>query len=312
MNDGPVLVIGATGQQGGATARALLETGVPVRAMVRDAGSARAQGLAALGAELVVGDLYDAASLVQPCEGTRAVFSVLRPDFTRPDADAERVHINNLVPAALAAGVEHFVQTSVSGAGQHVDAPGWAEGRWQRSYSDQVPPIADYWTSKEDVNEVVRTAGFPVWTILHPSTFMENYLRPSMYFEGRTGNRLIAVGDARTTYALIAVEDIGRAAAAVIAQPEKTNGAEVQMAADVLTVPQIAEVLSRAWGEPILPPALPMSPEDALAKGMPAPLVSASEWIRDAGQPARPEHLEPFGVEPLSFEAWARTHAPGR
>ncbi|GAA3353001.1 NmrA family NAD(P)-binding protein [Saccharopolyspora gregorii] len=32
----PVLVSGATGRQGGATARALLAAGVPVRALVRD------------------------------------------------------------------------------------------------------------------------------------------------------------------------------------------------------------------------------------------------------------------------------------
>ncbi|MFE7639364.1 NmrA family NAD(P)-binding protein, partial [Kitasatospora sp. NPDC057518] len=39
----PVLVVGATGQQGGATARALLKAGVAVRALVRDPATARAR-----------------------------------------------------------------------------------------------------------------------------------------------------------------------------------------------------------------------------------------------------------------------------
>ncbi|WP_199272413.1 NmrA family NAD(P)-binding protein [Paraburkholderia acidisoli] len=44
-----VLVFGATGQQGGAVAAALLAKGWPVRALVRDAKSAKAQALAARG-----------------------------------------------------------------------------------------------------------------------------------------------------------------------------------------------------------------------------------------------------------------------
>jgi uncharacterized protein YbjT (DUF2867 family) len=308
----PVLVVGGTGNQGGATARALLEAGIPVRALVRDATSDRAKALEALGADLVVGDLYDADSLADPCTGVRAVFSVLRPDFARPDIDAELVHAGNLIAAARAAGVAHFVHTSVSGAVQYRSAPGWDEGRWNRPYSDAVPPIGGYFLSKAGVDELVRTAGFPAWTILHPSTFMENYVRPSMYFEGRTGNRLIAVADDRTTYALVAVEDIGRAAAAALADPERFNGVDLELAGDVLTVTEIADVLSRTWGEPILPPELPMSPEQALEKGMVPMLVRASEWIHVAGQAATPDHLRAFGLSPLSFEEWAQASVAAR
>ncbi|MDH6554470.1 uncharacterized protein YbjT (DUF2867 family) [Streptomyces sp. SAI-117] len=310
--DGPVLVVGATGKQGGAAARALLAAGVPVRALVRDPDSERAKALADLGASVAVGDLYDADSLIQPCTGVRAVFSVLSPDMARPEADAERTHARNLISVAAAAGVRHFVQTSASGAGHHLTAPGWKEGRWQQSYSDLVPPISDYWASKEEVNDLVRKAGFPVWTILYPATFMEMFLRPSVYFEGRTSNRLMAAVDPETTYALIAVEDIGRAAAAAILEPERFHGVELQLAGDVLTFIEIAEVLSRAWGEQILPPELPMTAEQALAKGMVAPIVQASEWNRDVGQPATPEQFRSFGGKPLSLEAWALALAASR
>ncbi|WP_159074369.1 NmrA family NAD(P)-binding protein [Streptomyces dioscori] len=310
--DGPVLVVGATGKQGGAAARALLAAGVPVRALVRDPDSARAKALVELGASLAVADLYDADSLVRPCTGVRAVFSVLSPDMAHPEADAERTHARNLIPVAAAAGVRHFVQTSASGAGHHLTAPGWEEGRWDRSYSDLVPPISDYWTSKEEVNDLVRKAGFPAWTILYPATFMEMFLRPSVYFEGRTSNRLMAAVDPETTYALIAVEDIGRAAATTIMEPDRFNGVELQLAGDVLTFTGIAEVLSRAWGERILPPELPMTAEQALARGMVAPIVQASEWNRDVGQPATPEQFRSFGGDPLSLEAWALALAASR
>src|SRR5215510_9475674 len=61
---GPVLVIGATGRQGGATARALGRRGVKVRALVRNPEDARSRALTANGVELAVGDLDDVSSMV--------------------------------------------------------------------------------------------------------------------------------------------------------------------------------------------------------------------------------------------------------
>ena len=55
--EGPVLVIGATGQQGGAAARHLLATGRPVRALVRDPAAPAARSLEAAGAQLAAGNL---------------------------------------------------------------------------------------------------------------------------------------------------------------------------------------------------------------------------------------------------------------
>jgi len=50
-----ILVVGATGQQGGAVARHLRDTGFHVRALTRDASSEKAQLLAAHGDEVVTG-----------------------------------------------------------------------------------------------------------------------------------------------------------------------------------------------------------------------------------------------------------------
>lgn len=46
----PVLVLGATGKQGGSAARYLLERGWTVRAFVRDPGAPKAKELRELGA----------------------------------------------------------------------------------------------------------------------------------------------------------------------------------------------------------------------------------------------------------------------
>lgn len=77
MNNGQsVLVFGATGQQGGSVARALLHRGWRVRALVRDLFSAGAVALAARGAELVVGTFEDRATMRAAMAGVDGVFSV--------------------------------------------------------------------------------------------------------------------------------------------------------------------------------------------------------------------------------------------
>jgi uncharacterized protein YbjT (DUF2867 family) len=70
-----ITVFGATGAQGGGLARAILEdrTGpFAVRAITRDAGSAAAKALAAVGAEVVVADLDDADAVARAMDGRSA------------------------------------------------------------------------------------------------------------------------------------------------------------------------------------------------------------------------------------------------
>ncbi len=65
-----VLVSGATGNQGGAVAQALLASGHRVRALTRNTESSRARRLADQGVELVQGNLDDARSLGRALHGT--------------------------------------------------------------------------------------------------------------------------------------------------------------------------------------------------------------------------------------------------
>ena len=71
-----ILVTGATGKQGGAVARELLARGYSIRAMTRKPEGEAAQALAGLGAEIVRGDLDDAASLARAVEGVWGVFAL--------------------------------------------------------------------------------------------------------------------------------------------------------------------------------------------------------------------------------------------
>lgn len=297
----PVLVTGATGKQGGATARALLAAGTPVRALVRDPSSDRAKAVEALGADLAVGDLRDRDSVVRAATGARAVFSVQMPAYTPDGFDfaGEVAQGTNLIEGARAAGVEQFVHTSVSGAGQHTETPGWADRSWG---------VAPSMAAKAEIQDRLRDAGFPRWTLLKPGTFMENFL-PSMAYMFPRGveGGLVSVLRPTTRLSLVAVDDVGVAAAAAVADPERFDRVELELASDYLSMDEIAGVLSRVLGTSLSAPD--MTEEEALAAGMPA-MGASLDWLNVAGQPGRPQYATDLGIPLTTFEQWARRHLP--
>lgn len=111
-----VLVTGATGNQGGAVARHLLAQGLKVRALTRDTNSPKAQALAKLGSQVVLGDLNDIDSLDAALRGVHNVFAV--QDYWAKDVgfEGEVKQGKNLANAARKAGVEHFVQSGMAKA----------------------------------------------------------------------------------------------------------------------------------------------------------------------------------------------------
>jgi uncharacterized protein YbjT (DUF2867 family) len=76
MSEKIVLITGVTGQQGGALARALSGKGFKLRGMTRKPDGDAAKKLAAIGVEVVSGDLDDVASLKSALAGAWGVFGV--------------------------------------------------------------------------------------------------------------------------------------------------------------------------------------------------------------------------------------------
>ncbi len=107
------LVLGATGQQGGAVARALLRRGQTVRALTRKTDSSAARTLAGLGATVVAGDLDRPETLPPAFAGVRGVFSV--QDFYSPGVGlaGELRQGRSVIAAARNAGVRHIVQSTM-------------------------------------------------------------------------------------------------------------------------------------------------------------------------------------------------------
>jgi uncharacterized protein YbjT (DUF2867 family) len=291
------LVTGATGAQGGATARALLAAGRKVRILTRDPASGAAKDLAAQGAEVVRGDLEDAASLRQSLHGAQSVFSVQVPD--RTGTDAERRHGFALVEAARTAGVTQFVHTSVCEAGRHTSFPRWESGYWWQKY----------WTDKWDIEEAVRHAGFAHWTVLKPAFMMDNFAQPkatSMFPHLREGRIVTALLPA-TRMQLIAADDVGAFACAAIVDTQRFDRQNIDLAAEALTMSEVAATLTRVLGKHV--EATSVAPKEAVKAGLFPGWVRSQEWTNEVGYRADIAALARYGVPLTLFEAWVRRHA---
>jgi uncharacterized protein YbjT (DUF2867 family) len=295
MTNLPVLVTGATGNQGGAVARTLLDAGRQVRALVRDPSSEAALALAAAGAILVRGDLDDAASLAEAVDGAGAVFSLETADFAHLMEDHEVQRARNLVKASREAGIRQIVHSSVSGAG--VDDPGaFDEEQW-----GAFP--AHYWRSKIEAERVVREAGFPVWTILRPAAFMENLKQPSIWFAGFTSNRLTVVNDLDLARPWVAVQDIASATLAAVEDPPRFHEVVLELAGDILSIRRAIELLNTVRATPV---ELPDSPEQAVEWGVMPELAKSQRRMDTYLAPARPDMAHALGVRTTTFAQWAQ------
>ena len=110
-----IAVVGATGAQGGGLVRAILADpggGFAARAITRDVDSDKAKALAQLGAEVVAGDVDDAASLEQGVRGRarRVLRHVLLGALLAREGDRRG---GAMARAAKAAGVRHAIWSTL-------------------------------------------------------------------------------------------------------------------------------------------------------------------------------------------------------
>jgi len=277
-SDKLILVTGATGQQGGATVRHLLTQGWRVRGLTRNVQGAAAQALAAAGAEVISGNMDDRASLDKAFAGAYGVFSV--QNFWLPDVGAAgEVRQGKIVAdAAKAAGVQHLVYTSVGGA----------ERQTGLSHFD----------SKWQIEEYVRSLSLPA-TVLRPVFFMENLTSPMM---GPRDGVLANALRPTTSLQMIAVEDIGFFAALAFARPQEFIGKAIELAGDSLTMPQVAETMTRVTGQPVQFVEVPLEQVAAFSQETADMLA----WFNDHGYEADIAGLRKLHPGMLTFETLLR------
>ena len=220
LNHKTILVTGATGTQGGAVARELIKRGYSVRGLTRNPDSDRARAMSDLGAEMVRGDFSDAESLAAAMSGVYGVFAVT--DFWEHGYRAEVDHGKQLVDSALAAGVDHFVFTSVDGADSYTGVP--------------------HFESKGEIEVYLEESGLN-YSIVRPVSFMDNVkydrqnIMSGVYFDPR---------DSDKTHQWIAASDIGFFVGEAFDHPDEWQGLALDIAGDELSIAEFTDLLSRS------------------------------------------------------------------
>ncbi|MGH7658466.1 MAG: SDR family oxidoreductase, partial [Gemmatimonadales bacterium] len=211
-----MLLIGGTGNVGGATAR-LLAGKHDVRVLTRSPEKARSQPRGITG---VVGDLADPASLTEPLEGIERVFMVtpLVPDETELGL--------NGVKAAVEAAIPRMVYMSV----------------FQADSAPEIPHFA----SKVPIERGLATSGIP-YTILRPNSFFQNDLRLLDVLRN-AGVYPEPVGPGINR---VDVEDIAQAAVNALTLDGFEGRTLPVSGPEALTGSKIAEVWSKALGRPV-------------------------------------------------------------
>ncbi|KAF9263788.1 NAD(P)-binding protein [Marasmius fiardii PR-910] len=241
-----VLVTGATGKQGRATISALQSSSKDfhVIALTRNASTPAARSLAT-GFErvtVVEGDLNSHESIRGVFEswkgkgkdgkGIWGVFAVIAYPGLGVDSAGEELQGKVIAEVAHEYNVSCYIYSSFERAGEIFD--------------DETKNGSTH-MAKVRVERRIKELGLP-WTILRPTRFMEN-------FEGSMGGLGWSIFSAglkpTTTLHLIAVEDIGRAAAGVLQDPEPYNKQIMILRGDNLTCPQQAEIYKKATGKNI-------------------------------------------------------------
>jgi len=274
-----ILVCGATGSQGGAVARSLLQRGFRVGALTRDPQKPEARALAEQGAEVVQGDMEDRSSVDRALEGAYGIFSM--QNFWETGYDREVRQGKTVADAASAAGVEHFVYSSVGSAHRRTG-------------------IAHF-DSKWEVEEHVRGLGLP-HTVLRPVFFMQNW---EMMREPILGGTLPQPLDPDKPFQQVAVEDVGAFAAMAFGHPDAWIGREVEIAGDERTMPEIAEAFGRVAGREV---GYYQVSWEQFEEQMGEEYAVMYRWFNEVGYEADVEALRREHPGLIDFEGYLRGH----
>ena len=288
-------VFGATGQQGGSVVEYVindpeLSKQYKVRAITRDLTKSAVHTLQEKGVEVVKADSDDPDSLKQAMQGAHTVFGVTATIYDEKLKERELAQGKAMTDAAVDAGVQYFIFSTLSNAGKMSD------GKLQKlAHFDVKAEIEDYIRTKP-----MKSAFFA------PGSFMQNF----GHFMGPrpAGDGTYAIAHfvkPETLLPLIdTVDDSGKYVGAILAEPDKYEGKVFSAATRLYSYNEVVKTMSEASGKTVNFKQLPLE----VWKGfLPAEvadyLVDMFLWIQDYGY---------YGPQSEELVNWTAKQARGK
>lgn len=225
-------VTGATGNQGGATARNLAEYGHKVKALVREIDSPKTQKLKYPGIELVKGDLNDPLTYkdhLKNIDGAFALFTYL--EGTKKEIKRAMTFIDE----AKEMNVPFLLYSSTIGA----------------DCGSRIP----LWEAKNEIEIYLKNSSVP-FTIVRPASLFQNFFIPDVRKRIVKGSLVTPVRKDKIQQ-FISTEDIGKICAHIFMNKEKFIGRTITIAADQMDMQSVAKNFTEALGSPVKYSQLP-------------------------------------------------------
>jgi len=279
-----ILITGATGKSGSATAKALFDLGQSYRALIRNPD--KEEELKALGAEVIIGSIEDNHSLVKAMLGVKKVLILL------PNSENQLALEKQIVDVALQSGVKHIVKVS------SIEAT-----------PDAISPIPKLHLESENY---IKASGLE-WTMVKPNFYMQNLLGSAATIKEQD-KIFLPMGEGKT--GMIDTRDVGKVIAKVLSEDGHTSKNYAITGPEILSFHDVAEKFSNVLGRNIDYVDMPMAAyKDILSKFL------TNQWhlnsvidlfvgIAEGGIEDKTEtYKELMGKQPTSLEEYIKEHA---
>ena len=247
-NNKVIVVLGATGAQGGGLVRSIMSDpggGFTARALTRNVNSDKAKELAGLGAEVVPVDVDNPASLKNAFKGAYGVYCVTF-FWEHFSPEKESAQVKSMAEAAKEAGIQHVIWSTLEDTRKWVPLSDTRMPTLMGKY--KVP----HFDAKGEANSFFTAAGLPV-TFLLTSFYWDNLIHFGMGPKKGTDGNLaftLPMGDKKLPG--IAAEDIGKCAYGIFKKGNEFIGKTVGIAGEHLTGSQMTQALTKALGQKVV------------------------------------------------------------
>ena len=214
-----ILITGATGKTGSATAKSLGEKGETFRALIRN--EEKKEGLESLGGEVVIGSIENTDVVNQSMQGVKTVLVLL------PNSESQLALEKQLVDSAKQAGVERIVKMS------SIEAT-----------PDATSPIPKLHLESE---EYIKQSGL-AWTMIKPNFYMQNLLASAGTIKDQ-GKIFLPMGEGKT--GMIDTTDVGTVIAKVLSEDGHESMNHEITGPEILSFYEVAEIFSKALGKQV-------------------------------------------------------------
>jgi uncharacterized protein YbjT (DUF2867 family) len=302
-----ILVVGATGKQGGALIDALLSStssaSLQIFAVTRNKSSKASCALSARNVTLIEGDIAISSQSIfsqiskitngVPLDAAFLVSPLIPPKPFGSKPPSEEEHTLPFIDAAATSGVKHLIFTSVDrGVNSDTDPT-------------DVPHFAtkfriEQYLKKKSEETISRPNGKMDWTILRPTYFMDML---SDDFMGRTFASMWT-GLGSKPLKLIASHDIGVFACRAILEPEKYSSKSISLAGDEITLDELKVIFQERFGRP-----LPVGYRFVgnMVQTLVSDVGSMFEWLRTEGCGADVKWCNEQGA--MTMKQWLETES---